>query len=91
MEHSPAAVTALLRVVVLRTGGAPPAELTARLSPENRAIVKAGARVRERLPAYLAQRRALLDKHCPLIPPLCAIVHGYEKPTTTEELWATEL
>jgi hypothetical protein len=32
-----------------------------------------------------------LDAHCPLIPPLRALVHGYEEPTTTDELWATGL
>jgi cellobiose-specific phosphotransferase system component IIA len=83
------AVISLLRVMVLR--GAPPAELTARLSPEHAQVVKYGARLRTGLPAYLARRRVLLDAHCPLIPPLRALVHGYEEPTTTDELWATGL
>jgi hypothetical protein len=82
-------VTSLLRVMVLQD--APPAELTARLSPEHAQVVEEGARLRARLPAYIVQRRALLDAHCPLIPPLRALVHGYEEPTTTEELWATGL
>jgi hypothetical protein len=83
------AVTSILRVMVLR--GAPPAELTARLSPEHAQVVEDGARLRAGIPEYLARRRALLDAHCPLIPPLRALVHGYEEPTTTEELWATGL
>jgi hypothetical protein len=83
------AVTALLRVMVLRD--APPAELIARLSPEHARVVQEGAWLRARLPAYLAQRRALLDAHCPLIAPLQDLVHGYEMPTATDELWATGL
>jgi hypothetical protein len=54
-------------------------------------VVQEGARVRARLPAYLAQRRALLDAHCPLIAPLQDLVHGYEMPPTTDELWPTGL
>jgi ankyrin repeat protein len=83
------AVTSLLRVMVLR--GAPLAERTARLSREHAQVVTDGARLRAGLPAYLAQRQALLDAHCPLISPLCTLVHGYEEPTTTDELWATGL
>jgi hypothetical protein len=83
------AVTSLLRVMLLR--GAPPADLTARLSPEHAQVVEDGAQLKAGLPAYLAQRWALLDAHCPLIPPLRALVHGYEEPTTTNELWATGL
>jgi hypothetical protein len=83
------AMTSLLRVIVLR--GAPPAEITARLSPVHAQVVADGARLRAQLPTYLAQRRALLDAHCPLIPPLRMLVYGYEEPTTTDELWATGL
>jgi hypothetical protein len=54
-------------------------------------VLEEGARLRARLPVYLAQRRALLDEHCPLILPLLDLVHGYDKPTTTEEIWATGL
>ena len=84
-----AAVTALLRVMVLR--GAPPVTMAARLAPEHARVVEEGARLRAALPAHLARRRALLDAHCPLIAPLRAMVHGYDEPTTTEELWATGL
>jgi ankyrin repeat protein len=83
------AVTSLLRVMMLR--GAPPAELIDRLSPEHAQVVEDGARLRAGPSAYLAQRRVLLGTHCPLIPPLRALVHGYEEPTTTDELWATGL
>jgi hypothetical protein len=82
-------VTTMLRVMVLH--GGPPESLTADLAPPLQRIVEDGARLRARLPAYLTQRRALLDAHCPLLPPLQAIVHGYEEPTTTDELWATGL
>jgi hypothetical protein len=54
-------------------------------------VVEEGARLRAALPAYLAQRRALLDVHCPLLPPLRTMVYGYEEPTTTDEVWATGL
>jgi hypothetical protein len=87
--YNATAVTALLRVMVLRT--APPAQLTARLAPEHARLAQEGARLRSMLPAYLAQRWVLLDAHCPLIAPLQDLVHGYEMPTTTEELWATGL
>jgi hypothetical protein len=66
--YNATSVTALLRVMVLR--GAPPAELTDRLSPEHAQVVEDGARLKAGLPAYLARRRALLDAHCPLISPL---------------------
>jgi hypothetical protein len=47
---------------------------------------------RARLLAHLVRRRALLDAHCPVLPPLIrALVHGYMELTTTEELWATGL
>jgi hypothetical protein len=88
-EHSAAAVTELLGVMVLR--GAPPATLTAALSLEHMRVVELGARLRARLPAYLARRRGQLNRYCPLLSPLCSIVCGYEEPTTTEELWATGL
>jgi ankyrin repeat protein len=82
-----ASVTALLRVMVLQ--GSPSVELVDQLSSEHALVVEQGARLRAGLPAYLAQRRALLDAHCPLIAPLRALVHDYQVPTTTEELWAT--
>ena len=84
-----ARLTEMLRVMVLH--GGPPESLTADLAPPLKRIVQDGARLRARLPAYLARRRSLLDAHCPLLPPLRALVHGYEEPTTTEELWATGL
>jgi hypothetical protein len=87
VRYHPALVTDLLRVLVLK--GAPPGELTARLSIEHRLIVEEGARLLAEFPAYLTQRRAFLGAHCPLIAPLRDLVHGYEAPTTTEELWAT--
>jgi hypothetical protein len=82
-------LTAMLRVMVLH--GGPPESLTNDLAPPFQQIVQGGARLRARLPAYLVQRRALLDAHCPLLPPLRDLVHGYEEPTTTDELWATGL
>jgi hypothetical protein len=60
-----AALTALLKVVVLRD--APPTALVALLSPELARVVQEGARLRARLPAYLAHRRAYLDLRCPRI------------------------
>jgi hypothetical protein len=83
------AINAMLRVMVLH--GAPPEYLTAKLAPPFQRILQDGARLRARLPAYLLQRRALLDAHCPLLPPLLNLIHGYEEPTTTDELWATGL
>jgi hypothetical protein len=90
-------VTSLLRVLVLR--GAPPPALVALLSPEPARVVQEGARLRARLPAYLAHRRAYLDSHldsrCPrisLLPGvLRALIYSFEGPATTEELWATGL
>jgi hypothetical protein len=82
------AVTSFPQTMVLR--GTTPAELTTRLSPEHAQVVRDGARLKARLPAYLARRWALLDVNCLLIPPLRALVHGYEEPTT-DDLWATGL
>jgi hypothetical protein len=85
-----AAVSALLRVMVLKSD--PPAGFVARMRPEYKRVVEEGARLRAALPAYLAQRRALLDAHCPLIAPLLSLVRDYDpEPTTTEEIWATWL
>jgi hypothetical protein len=71
------AITAMLRVMVLH--GGPPESLTAELMPRLQQIVQDGARLRARLPAYLAERRTLLDAHCPLLPPLLDLVRGYEE------------
>jgi hypothetical protein len=81
-------LTALLQVMVLRDD--PPHKLVALLSPEEAEVVQAGARLRAHIPAYLVRRRAYVDAHCPLLLPLCAIVHSYMK-LTTEEVWATGL
>jgi hypothetical protein len=90
-DEEVAEVTALLHAMVVR--GAPSADFVARLRcPEHARVVEEGARLRAALPAYLVQRRALLDAHCPLIAPLLALVRGYDPdPTTTGELWATGL
>jgi hypothetical protein len=92
-DPDPMARTGLLRVLVLR--GAPPPALVALLSPESARVVQEGARLRARLPAYLAHRRAYLDSRCPrisLLPGvLRALIYGFEGPATTEELWATGL
>jgi hypothetical protein len=82
-------LTAMLRVIVLH--GGPPESLSKDLVPPLQQIVHDGARLRAKLPTYLARRRALLDVHCPLLAPLTDTVHGYEEPTTTDELWATGL
>jgi ankyrin repeat protein len=81
--------TAMLRVMVLH--GGPPDLLTADLAPPLQRIVQDGARLRARLPTYLTKRRALSDAYCQLLPPLKDLVHGYEEPTTPDELWATGL
>jgi ankyrin repeat protein len=82
-------ITAMLRVMVLHID--PPESLTEDLAEPLQWIVQDGARLRARLPAYLAQRRAHFVAHCPLLAPLWDLVYGYEKPTTTDELWATGL
>jgi hypothetical protein len=56
-------LTAMLCVLVLH--GGPPESLAQDMAPPLQQIVEDGARLRARLPAYLAQRRALLDAHCP--------------------------
>jgi hypothetical protein len=97
LEHNLATVrlatelTALLRVMVLRSN--PPDELVALMRSEHVQVVEDGARLRVALPAYLGQRRALLDAHCPLIAPLRDLVRGYDdpEPITTDEIWATGL
>jgi hypothetical protein len=91
--EDPVSLADLLRVMVLR--GAPPPTLLALLSPESVRVVQEGARLRARLPAYLAHRRAYLDTRCPrisLLPGvLRALIYTCEGPATTEELWATGL
>jgi hypothetical protein len=82
-----AEVTALLRVMVLRE--APPVKFSAHLRPELVLVVQEGALLRAGLPTYIVRRRALLDRYCPILAPLLAIVQSYEESPTTEELWAT--
>jgi hypothetical protein len=93
IEADHAALIGLLRVLVLR--GAPPPDLVALLSCEPSRVVQEGARLRARLPAYLAHRRAYLDSRCPRISVLPgvlrALIYGFEGSATTEELWATGL
>jgi hypothetical protein len=79
------ALAAMLRVMVLH--GGPPESLAKSWRHRSKRSCKT-ALLRARIPAYLAERRALLDAHCPLLPPLRDLVHGYEEPTTTDELWA---
>jgi ankyrin repeat protein len=89
--HPDNMMEALLRVMVLR--GTPPPALVASFHHRSSlfpTLVEEGARLRERLPVYRMQRRALLDAHCPILPPLQALVHGYDVPTT-DEIWATGL
>jgi hypothetical protein len=81
-------ITAMLRVMVLH--GSPPESLAKDLAPPLQRILRDGTRLRAQLPPYLARRRALLDAHCPLLPPLRDLVHGFGEPTT-DELWATGL
>jgi hypothetical protein len=92
-EDATAELTGLLRVMVLR--GAPTPALVALLSPEHARVVQEGARLRARLPAYLAHRRAYLDLRCPrisLLPGvLRALIYTFEGRATTEGLWATGL
>jgi hypothetical protein len=93
-DEEGAELNALLHVMVVRQ--APPADFVARVRepsyPRHARVVEEGARLRAALPAYLVRWRALLDAHCPLIPPLLALVRSYEpEPATTEELWATGL
>jgi hypothetical protein len=91
VPHRIMMVFAMLRVVVLHGGPPDPELFTKDLAPPFQRIVQDGTRLLARLPAYLIQRRALLDAHCPLLLPLWDLVHGYEEPTTTDELWATGL
>jgi hypothetical protein len=89
-----AELKSLVRVLVLRGMDAFPSRcgyLVVRVKWFRRMVLE-GGRLQDKLPAYLVQRRALLDAHCPmLLPPLQDLVHGYMELTTTEELWATGL
>jgi ankyrin repeat protein len=93
VQENEAALAGLLRYLVLHYA-LPPA-LVALLSPESARVVQEGARLRARLPAYLAHRRAYLDSRCPRISLLTgvlrALIYTFEGPATTNELWATGL
>jgi hypothetical protein len=77
-HEDPEAMTALLEVMLLR--GVPPPGILAFLLPEHEfvVLVNKGALLRALIPAFLTRRRALVDAHCLIIPPLLALVHGYE-------------
>ena len=83
----------VLRTLLLREG--PPGWLVGLMLRVHQQLVEDGVRLRAQLPAYLAERRSLLDTHCPLVAPLPeelrALVYSFEGPATTEELWATGL
>jgi hypothetical protein len=93
VEADTVALTSHLRVMVLR--GAPPPVLVALLSSEPVRVMQEGARLRARLPAYLAHHRAYSDSRCPhisLLPGvLWALLYTLEGRATTEELWASGL
>jgi hypothetical protein len=79
-------LTAMLRVMV-RHGG-PPESLAILLAPPLQQIVQDGARLRApRVARRRARRRALLNVHCPLLPPLTAIVRDYDE---IDDLWGLE-
>jgi hypothetical protein len=71
----------------------PTCEFSKELLREYALVKQEWARLRARLPAYITERQALLDDHCPLIAPLLELIHGYDDPSkfTTQELWATGL
>jgi hypothetical protein len=81
---------AFFRVVVLQ-GDPPPIIMAREMAVEIAAVLQEGSRLRERLPAYLAQRRSLFNECCPLIADLQDEVYSYLVPASTEELWATGL
>jgi hypothetical protein len=85
------AVTNFLRVMVLRLSSPDSFISVLNMSRWHQQIMEEGARLRAWLPAYRVQRRGLTDEHCPLLAPLRALVHYYEEPTTTEDIWATVL
>jgi hypothetical protein len=72
----PEAMTALLKVMVLR--GAPPPKLVVFLRPADTLVVDVGVRLRAQILAYRIRRRALVDAHCLLVPLLRTLVHGFE-------------
>jgi hypothetical protein len=77
-----AALLSFLRVLVLR--GAPPSALVALLSPKPARVVQEGARLRAQLPAYLVQRRALLDSCCcPRSGPRCTAIWSSPLPRSS--------
>jgi hypothetical protein len=82
------AVTALLRVVLLRASL--PADIITRLSLTHPYVVNKATKLRKMLPVYLTKWRALLDAHCPLIAPLQALVAGYAE-FTIDDVWAIEV
>lgn len=77
-------LAALLWVMVLHN--APPPTLIALLLCKPMRVVKEGARLEARLPAYVMRRWVLLDAHCSLVPTLQILVHSNVELTTTEEL-----
>jgi hypothetical protein len=85
-----AAITIFLRTLILQSTPNH-SEHTSRLAAEHVKVVEEGLRLQARLPVYLAQRQAILAEHCPLLPPLLALVYGYEGQMTIDERWATGL
>jgi hypothetical protein len=69
---------AVLRVLVVKNISRP-APTRESLQGMHAKVIQEWVRLQARLPAYLAQRRALLNEHCLLIAPLRVLIHGYNQ------------
>jgi hypothetical protein len=75
--------------VVVLQDDPPPIIMAREMAVEIASVLQEGARLRERLPAYLAKRYAFLNECCSLI--VEDMVSACLMPTSTEQLRATRL
>jgi hypothetical protein len=83
-----AELTTILKVMTL-LDDAPP-KFKAKLKPQHAEIVTQGQELRAQLPSYLAEQRALVVAHCPLLAVLQPLVAAYAEPTP-EDMWTDGL
>ena len=85
----PAQLTPVLRCMLLLS--APTADFERDVHADLRPLLREGRLLRERLPRYLEDRRALIQRECPALRPpgLLEVVMAYAGPLSTEEAWAT--
>jgi hypothetical protein len=88
MGADDAELSTILKVMIMLKDTPP--DFKAKLKPRHAEIVTQGQELRAQLPSYLAEQRALVVAHCPLLAVLQPLVAAYAEPTP-EDMWTDGL